>query len=50
MGYLACGARVLGAPAWDPDFGCADLPMMLDLADLPASYRRRFGFAPASVS
>jgi putative hemolysin len=49
-GYLACGARVLGAPAWDPDFGCADLPMMLDLADLPASYRRRFGLAPASVS
>jgi putative hemolysin len=49
-GYLACGARVLGAPAWDPDFGCADLPMMLDLADLPASYRRRFGIAATSVS
>lgn len=42
-GYLACGAKVLGAPAWDPDFGCADLPMMLDLADLPGAYRRRFG-------
>lgn len=41
-GYLACGAKVLGAPAWDPDFGTADLPMMLDLADLPAAYRRRF--------
>ncbi|MEN9419659.1 MAG: hypothetical protein RI988_3280 [Pseudomonadota bacterium] len=41
-GYLACGARVLGAPAWDPDFGCADLPMMLDLQDLPSGYRRRF--------
>lgn len=41
-GYLKCGARVLGAPAWDPDFGTADLPMMLDLADLPAAYRRRF--------
>jgi putative hemolysin len=49
-GYLACGARVLGAPAWDPDFGCADLPMMLDLADLPASYRRRFGIASTSAS
>ena len=49
-GYLACGARVLGPPAWDPDFGCADLPMMLDLADLPASYRRRFGFTPPSYS
>ena len=41
-GYLKCGAQVLGAPAWDPDFGCADLPMLLDLADLPSSYRRRF--------
>jgi putative hemolysin len=41
-GYLRCGARVLGAPAWDPDFGVADLPMMLALKDLPPAYRRRF--------
>lgn len=41
-GYLRCGAKVLGAPAWDPDFGTADLPIMLDLADVPESYRRRF--------
>jgi putative hemolysin len=41
-GYLACGAQVLGAPAWDPDFGCADLPMMLRLDQIPAAYRRRF--------
>ena len=41
-GYLHCGARVLGAPAWDPDFGTADLPMMLDVRDLPAHCRRRF--------
>jgi putative hemolysin len=41
-GYLKCGAKVLGAPAWDPDFGCADLPMMLKLSSLPDSYRRRF--------
>ena len=41
-GYLKCGGRLLGEPAWDPDFGVADLPMMLRLADLPASYRRRF--------
>jgi putative hemolysin len=41
-GYLKCGAKVLGAPAWDPDFGTADLPMMLRLSALPASYRRRF--------
>ncbi len=41
-GYLKCGGKLLGAPAWDPDFGTADLPMMLRLADLPASHRRRF--------
>jgi putative hemolysin len=41
-GYLRCGARLLGAPAWDPDFGTADLPMLLDLQTLPAAYRRRF--------
>jgi putative hemolysin len=41
-GYLRCGARVLGAPAWDPDFNTADLPLMLRLQDLPDSYRRHF--------
>jgi putative hemolysin len=41
-GYLRCGAQVLGPPAWDPDFGTADLPMLLRLADLPAAYRKRF--------
>jgi putative hemolysin len=40
--YLRLGARVLGAPAWDPDFNTADLPMMLRLADLDARYRRHF--------
>ena len=44
-GYLKCGGRLLGPPAWDPDFGTADLPMMLDLADLPQAYRRRFAAA-----
>ena len=41
-GYLRCGARLLGAPAWDPAFGTADLPLMLRLADLPPRYRRHF--------
>jgi putative hemolysin len=41
-GYLRCGARLLGAPAWDPDFNVADLPMMLDLDDVPTAYRARF--------
>lgn len=41
-GYLRCGAKVLGAPAWDPDFNTADLPLLLRLSDLPARYRRHF--------
>lgn len=41
-GYLRCGARVLGAPAWDPDFNTADLPMLMRIEDLPAKYRRHF--------
>ncbi|MFT4265883.1 MAG: GNAT family N-acyltransferase [Xenophilus sp.] len=42
-GYLRLGARVLGEPAWDPDFNTADLPMLLRIADLPARWRRQFG-------
>lgn len=41
-GYLRCGAQVLGAPAWDPDFNTADLPMLLRIGDLPARYRKHF--------
>jgi putative hemolysin len=40
-GYLKCGAKVLGAPAWDPDFGTADLPMMLQMREMSPAYRRR---------
>ena len=41
-GYLRCGAKVLGAPAWDPDFNTADLPMLMRIDDLPLKYRRHF--------
>ena len=41
-GYLRLGAKVLGAPAWDPDFNTADLPMLMRIADLPSRYRRHF--------
>ena len=43
QGYLRMGAKVLGAPAWDPDFQTADLPLMARIADLPARYRRQHG-------
>jgi len=41
-GYLRLGSKVLGPPAWDPDFNSADLPLMMRLADLPARYRKHF--------
>lgn len=41
-GYLRCGAKVLGPPAWDPDFRTADLPLLMRLADLPPRYRKHF--------
>lgn len=41
-GYLRLGAKVLGAPAWDPDFNTADLPMMMRIDDLPARYQKHF--------
>ncbi len=40
--YLRLGAKVLGPPAWDPDFNTADLPMMLRIHELPARYRNHF--------
>jgi putative hemolysin len=41
-GYLRLGAKVLGAPAWDPDFNTADLPMLMRIEDLPSRYRKHF--------
>ena len=41
-GYLRLGSKVLGPPAWDPDFNSADLPMLMRLEDLPARYRKHF--------
>ena len=41
-GYLRLGAKVLGAPAWDPDFNSADLPMLMRISDLPSRYRKHF--------
>jgi len=41
-GYLRLGAKVLGEPAWDPDFNSADLLMMMRISDLPEPYRKHF--------
>ena len=49
-GYLRLGAKVLGAPAWDPDFNSADLPMMMRIADLAPRYQKHFAGSPARAS
>jgi putative hemolysin len=41
-GYLRCGARVLGPPSFDRLFNTADLPIMMQLADLPERYSKQF--------
>ena len=43
-GYLRLGARVLGAPAWDPDFNTADFMMLLSIDRMSPRYARHFGF------
>ncbi len=48
-GYLRLGAKVLGAPAWDPEFNSADLPMMMRIADLPSRYRKHFSANAAAA-
>jgi putative hemolysin len=41
-GYLRCGARVVGPPSFDRLFNTADLPIMMQLADLPQRYSKQF--------
>lgn len=41
-GYLRMGAKVLGPPAWDPDFNTADLPLLMRTPQLPQRYQRHF--------
>lgn len=41
-GYLRLGAQVCGPPAHDPDFGVADLLVLLNVEQVDARYLRRF--------
>ena len=41
-GYLRAGAYVCGAPAWDPDFNTADLPILMPMSRLDARYAKHF--------
>ncbi|MFJ3334948.1 GNAT family N-acetyltransferase [Streptomyces sp. NPDC086766] len=41
-GYLRLGARVCGEPAYDPDFGVADLYVLLSMRRVDQRYLRHF--------
>lgn len=47
-GYLRVGARICGAPAWDPDFNTADFPLLMRLDDVDQRYARHFLGAQAA--
>ncbi|MEU7025710.1 GNAT family N-acyltransferase [Streptomyces sp. NPDC046275] len=50
-GYLRLGAWVCGAPAHDPDFGVADLYVLLSLRNTNPRYLRHFlSLAPAPLA
>ena len=40
-GYLHMGAEVCGDPAWDPDFGTADLLLLLSLSRMSGRFAHR---------
>lgn len=40
--YLRLGSKVLGPPAWDPDFNTADLPILMPMSRLSARHSRHF--------
>jgi putative hemolysin len=48
--YLRLGARICGEACWDPDFGVADVFILLDVAEVPDRYRRHFLREPMLVS
>lgn len=41
-GYLRLGAKICGAPAWDPDFNTADFLTLMRLKDMHPRYARHF--------
>ncbi|HYW75771.1 MAG TPA: GNAT family N-acyltransferase [Gammaproteobacteria bacterium] len=49
--YVNLGAKACGEPCWDPDFGVADVFMLLDLRQLNPRFARHFlpSLTPAAV-
>lgn len=48
-GYFRVGAMACGEPAWDPEFGTADLLVLIALANVNARYARHFDLAEAQA-
>jgi putative hemolysin len=42
LAYLRLGARIGGEPCWDPDFGVADLLVLVDPKRIESRYARHF--------
>jgi putative hemolysin len=42
-GYLRAGAWICGEPAWDPQFNCADLLVLLPMSRLQSRYAKHYG-------
>jgi putative hemolysin len=40
--YVSLGAKACGSPCWDPDFGVADVLMLLQVGELCPRYARHF--------
>jgi putative hemolysin len=41
-GYLRLGAYIAGEPAWDPDFNCADVFIMMPVSRMNERYAKHF--------
>jgi putative hemolysin len=41
-GYLRLGAYVAGEPAWDPDFNCADVFILMPVSRMNGRYAKHF--------
>ena len=48
-GYLRLGAKVCGDPAYDPDFGVGDFPVLLDKREADVRYLKRLRSAAAAT-
>ncbi|MGB8516434.1 MAG: GNAT family N-acetyltransferase, partial [Gallionella sp.] len=41
-GYLRLGAYIAGQPAWDPDFNCADVFILMPVSRMNPKYTKHF--------